>query len=154
MSIISNSNIGNLKKIKEYFNGLEYINYRIIENTEKNRYDVLISQKWEFSRVILNAKYIPSGCKIFFEGNPMVLLFEFITPDDYNKISKHFMIFNKSLEFRNCNIPKEIIEKYIYLDANSIKDCTVHISKNIKMSSEFAKFYVKLISNRNEIITE
>lgn len=117
MSILSSTNTGINKLLKEYFDNLlkgkTAYSYEIKKSSEDNIYDVYISSKHVNFGIFIDAEHLPN-CRLFFDKNCTVFFKNFKTLDDFKKINFN-CIFPETLydfKFYECVFNEEL-SKYV-----------------------------------------
>lgn len=165
MTILSSTNTGINKLLKEYFDNLlkgktEY-SYEIKKSSEDNIYDVYISCKHVSFGIFIDAEHLPN-CRIFFDKNCTVFFKNFKTLKDYEKINFNYS-FAKTVHyfyFYECIFPEEL-SKYV-IDNNFkpyIKKSVIYFSKE-KLQNVYLNHYrdiniqsaLKFLKKENEVI--
>lgn len=135
MTILSSTNTGINKLLKEYFDNLlkgkKIYSYEIKKSSEDNIYNVYLNCEHTNCAIFIDAEHLPN-CRLFFDKNCTVFFKNFKTLKDFEKINFNYN-FVKTLYyfcFDECIFPEELSR---YVIDNNFKP---HIKKSVIYFSE------------------
>lgn len=165
MSILSSTNTGINRLLKEYFDNLlkckTAYSYEIKKSSEDNIYDVYISCKHVSFGIFIDAEYLPN-CRLFFDKNCTVYFTNFKTLDDFKKINfnckfpetlydfKFFKcIFNEELSkyVISSRIGAYIKKSVIYFSEEKLQNIYLNHYRDINIQSA-----LNFLKKENEVI--
>ena len=159
MSVLTTTNTGILKEIKDYFDNFIIGDGPLKQYTYyKNRdgiYCLTLYSQFRGSVITLDGKDMPK-CYVEFTNNPYTIFTRFNTPEDFEKIDKHFYLNTYRYVFRFCSFTEEKLKMMIHC-YRKIEDSFIFVPKDFfnilekKYNITRNTFLRSILDNRNAL---